>query len=159
MNASANENAPPRNGLAITTIAVPVDFSDGSLSAARYATMLARQARAALVFLHVIDDTPFLLVDVAGYMPAHDISAYKAESDARLAEWAERAKNEGCEVTYRVFQGPVAQGITSAAADARADLIVIGTHGRGRLGRLLLGSVAERVVRISKIPVLCVRPD
>jgi nucleotide-binding universal stress UspA family protein len=82
------------------------------------------------------------------------------EADEYLASVARRLKDKGVErVEAHVWYGPPAAAIVEAASFQKADLIVMGSHGRSGLGRLVLGSVAESVLRGTTIPILIVRSD
>ena len=76
-----------------------------------------------------------------------------------LDEWCERARAAGIDADTRTAFGATPTEICAAADELGADLIVIGTHGRGGLSHALLGSVAEKVVRKAPCPVLTVRPQ
>jgi universal stress protein A len=141
----------------ISSIVVPTDFSPVAQRAIDYAATLARPLDASLHLLHVVEE-PF-----AGgwewYMPDAPalLERLKADSRTRLAEIADGLKKEGLAVTTEVRCAVPANGIVGAAADVGADLIVMSTHGRTGLPHLLLGSVAERVIRTAPCPVLAVR--
>lgn len=138
-------------------ILVPLDFSEGSTAAERCAEELAKVTGAELMFVNVIDETPFLLVDGAGYLPVSAVMEYEAASKQMLEEHAQRAAKGGVPVRFRTLHGRAERAIVAAADQDRADLIVMGTHGRTGIRRALLGSVAERVTRLSKVPVMTVR--
>jgi universal stress protein A len=112
---------------------------------------------ASLHLLHVVGE-PF-----AGgwewYMPDATalLERLEADSRTRLAEIADGLTKQGLAVTTEVRCACPAEGIVAAAADGGADLVVMSTHGRSGLPHLLLGSVAERVIRTAPCPVLAVR--
>ena len=141
----------------IKRILVPVDFSSNSKRALDYAHGLAQKFDAALHLVHVCE-TPAMIT------PALDAYAI-AYSDwsQRLGEEAEKQLNtmtpalRDVNVTTEVLFGPPAPAIIEAADRNDADLIVMGTHGHGPLMHVLMGNVAERVVRTSSCPVLTVR--
>jgi nucleotide-binding universal stress UspA family protein len=141
----------------ITRVLVPIDFSANSRRALDYAHGLAVKFDAALHLVHVCE--------VPGMMtPALDAYAI-AYSDwsRRLGEEAENQLNrltaalQDVTVTTEVLFGPPASAIIKAAETNQADLIVMGTHGHGAVMHLLMGNVAERVVRSASCPVLTVR--
>jgi universal stress protein A len=144
----------------ITHILVPVDFSEHSESAIRYATMLAERLGGTAELLHVVED-PF----VSGAWSAEAFSPNIPElvdqivADARLRLDALKAAaaSEIVTLTANVVTGQPARAITDRAREGAFDLIVMGTHGRTGLSHLFLGSVAERVVRTAPCPVLTVR--
>jgi nucleotide-binding universal stress UspA family protein len=138
--------------LPIHTILHPTDFSDHSLCAFRVACALARDYNALLIVLHVDYLPAALYGDV--------IAPPRPEGyEARLREqlYGMRATEPGTRVEYRLNEGHPVSEILGVADEVGADLIVMGTHGRTGLGRLLLGSVAEQVSRKARCPVLTVR--
>ena len=143
----------------IKKILVPLDFSDGSIAAERRAEELARVLNAQLVLLHVVDDTPFMLVDGGGYMPVSALQQYEAVSQQKLENCVRDAERSGVSVRGKLLHGRPDQAILKAAKEMGSDLIVMGTHGRRGLSHFLLGSVAERVVRTSDVPVMTVRAE
>jgi nucleotide-binding universal stress UspA family protein len=143
----------------IQTIVVPIDFSPSLDRAVDYAAALAGPFGAALHLVHVVEE-PFLAG--AGWeWSVPDVRAMReqlvSDSLARLAKIAERLTQRGLAVTSAVAYGAPAEGIVTAAEDRGADLIVMSTHGRSGVPHLVLGSVAERVIRSAPCPVLAVR--
>ena len=143
----------------ITRILVPTDFSATADAALDYAYVLAERFGTPIELLHVLDD-PF----VADGMAAE---AYISEApvlrSAMLREAQERLRHrattrEGVtHIDTEVLFGNGARTIAEYAAERGVDLIVMGTHGRTGFAHLLLGSVAERLVRTAPCPVLTVR--
>lgn len=144
----------------ITRILVPTDFSVQADAALTYAIGLASKFGATVTLVHVFDD-PFGAGGVYSgeYMPipAEMRDEMLADLRRRLAEAVARGGHS--EVTTQLLVGPIAKTIVGAAREHGADLIVMGTHGRSAVAHLLLGSVAERVVRTAPCPVLTVRPQ
>ena len=139
-------------------ILTATDFSQPSQVALRYAAALAKAFSAEVILCHVLEKPDFLssLPPVAeGYFPPN--LAEIQEKHARTQ--CEKALAEAGLAQARVLllHGSPAHEITSAAAKENSDLIIVGTHGRGAIAHLLLGSVAERVVRSAPCPVLTVR--
>ncbi len=89
--------------------------------------------------------------------PAPYVAAGKDEADLYLTQTADRLRKEGIRCGWRRLDGSAGERIVAEAASWEADLILMTTHGRGGLGRLLLGSVADYVVRHATIPILLVR--
>ena len=137
----------------ITRILVPTDFSEMSDAALDYARVLARRFGASLHLLHVLDD-PFVTEGLAA-------EAYITEAPSIRTSMLDEARSRlahraaGCTTTEAIF-GRGAVTIVEYAQQCGSDLIVMGTHGRTGLAHLLLGSVAERVVRLAPCPVLTV---
>jgi len=139
-------------------IIVPTDFSSCSEEAWRLAQRLAGMSGAELVLTHVLSEAP-LFREGPFIMPKvrEVFAAARTFADAALEEWVAKARAEGLSARAALRSGVAYQEIVSLAGDERADLIVIGTHGRGGVDRALLGSVADRVIRLAPCPVLAVR--
>ena len=139
-------------------ILVATDFSAGAEHAMHTACELSRVYSAPLTVLHVDDPVPYPLPD--GYMmyTAVQLSAAPEELERRLESAKVDAQAAGAvHVETRLLQGAPATQIVRFAKDEDYDLIVMGTHGRRGVARLLLGSVAACVVQTSECPVLTVR--
>lgn len=148
MNGMAN--LPPK------VVVVATDYSPASVPALRNAKFYASLG-AKVVLVHVIDVTPFnkqwgptkLMQQAADELEANARQELRATQDEHL---------EGCDVELDVIRhDSPGQALVEAAGAREADLIIVGSHGRTGLRRVLLGSVAERVVRLAQCPVLVVR--
>jgi nucleotide-binding universal stress UspA family protein len=139
----------------VTTILVPLDGSVLAEAALAPATELARERRAKLVLLRAAEAHTSLMADPTGAQVAavRDAEQYLADVRDRVL------RGSGVDVDVSVWYGPPAQAIVEAAQYRKADLIVMSSHGRSGLGRLVLGSVAETVLRRSETPILLIRPD
>jgi nucleotide-binding universal stress UspA family protein len=149
-----------KSNITIQRILVPIDFSTESLKALTYATDLATWFGAEVLTLHVIEPTHF--GRASGSSSAQpDLAAYKdAEwrfANADLEILGAELNEKGYRVQTMVQRGVPAQVIVDTATSTRADLIVMSTHGRTGLTHMLIGSVAEKVVRTAQCPVLTVR--
>jgi nucleotide-binding universal stress UspA family protein len=138
--------------LAIRTILHPTDFSDCSEYARRVALSLSRDHGARLVVVHV---APSEIVYSGLIGGADDARPHLHALEAKLREAFETDRDTDAEV--HVTEGDPASEILHLADEVPADLIVMGTTGRSGIGRLLLGSVAEAVMRKARCPVLTVR--
>jgi nucleotide-binding universal stress UspA family protein len=142
-------------------ILVPIDFSSCSRVALGKAAELAKSFGAAVDLVHVWEAPAFVapeaMVGVAGSSQTlSQLAREHAENSMR--EFVESARGEGVDIgTSFVEQGDAAKTIVDLAEREGYDLIALGTHGRTGLAHLLLGSVAEKVVRRSSRPVLTVR--
>lgn len=137
---------------------VPTDFSVPSEHAWAVARGLAASLAAEVVLLHVVVDTPLYSegpFSGSRVRTVHDSA--RAWSEAKLEEWASAARGAGVPVRVAVREGVAHREILQAVADEGADLVVIGTHGRGGMERALIGSVTDRVIRLAGCPVLAVR--
>ncbi|HSE44438.1 MAG TPA: universal stress protein, partial [Gemmatimonadales bacterium] len=144
----------------IRTILHPTDFSRASAPAFKRAVQMAKDNRAQLLILHVLAPaSPMLMTD--GYVPPKvydDMeAAARAEAQKQLRRLVEKAKHSGVRVKPILLEGIAHERIIQAARSRKADLVVIGTHGRTGFARFFLGSVASRVLAISPCPVLTVR--
>jgi nucleotide-binding universal stress UspA family protein len=139
--------------LAIRTVLHPTDFSEYSGPAFRLACSLARDSGARLILLHV-GERP-VIAPVEGVVPPEP-EQFREELTAKLD--ALRAEEPEVPVEIRLMIGadPAAE-IVRVAEQTGSDLIVMGTHGRTGLGRLLMGSVADQVVRRAPCPVATVK--
>jgi nucleotide-binding universal stress UspA family protein len=141
-------------------ILVPVDFSKHSERAVRVAAELARRYGGALEIIHVYDPVAYALPGDYSLFTAQQLDALCAEFERRLAAMKDLARASGVsQVKTHLRRGPCATSICELAREGAFDLIVMGTHGRSGLSRLLLGSVAERVLRSAPCPVLTVKGE
>jgi len=138
--------------LPIHTILHPTDFSDRSQFAFRVACALARDYGARLVVLHA-DYLPVALYGEVIAPPRPE--GYRETITDQLHQFTPPDPN--IQVEYRLNEGEPVTEILGVAEEINADLIVMGTHGRTGLERLLMGSVAEQVLRRAACPVLTVR--
>jgi len=141
----------------IKHILVAVDFSGPSLAALRYSVDLARTLKARLEIVHVVE--PLTYAPMIG--SAVDLDKFREEQERaaqlRLAKLAADLRRKGVRFRTELRVGAAPSAILDIAKRSAADLIVMATEGRHGIGRLLLGSVAERVVRNAPCPVLTVR--
>jgi nucleotide-binding universal stress UspA family protein len=145
-------------------VLVPLDGSDTSARGAREATGLAKAHSARLRLLNVIDERFFVSIAAEGYMPdlTQLMASLRVEGRKALDEAAKAALRQGVKADTSLVEsrgGTVSDVILDEARKWRADLIVMGTHGRRGINRMLLGSDAERVLRSAPVPVLLVRAE
>jgi nucleotide-binding universal stress UspA family protein/CBS domain-containing protein len=135
------------------TILCPVDFDDSSMDALEMAAGVARQNDSTIIVLHVV---PMLIEPTD--LPVY-INLYKSQEQSARAKLEEIAHKQLAGLNYQLLteMGEPAAMILRAEKRAAADLVVMATHGRRGFSRLLLGSVAELVLRQSSCPVLTVR--
>ena len=139
-------------------IVVPTDFSDCAEEAWALAQRLAGAFAAELVLAHVLVETP--LFSEGPFTMDRVRKVYEAArkwAEENLDAWAARARDKGLKARVSLRTGVPYREIVSLVTDERADLVVIGTHGRGGIDRALLGSVTDRVIRLAPCPVLSVR--
>jgi len=132
------------------TILVPTDFSASADHAWQVACQLARATGARLILLHVIPP------EIAGYqavLQGLPVTEYRQQAEHALDKY----HADGLPLEKRLEEGEPAETILQVAKETAADCIVIGSHGHGALTRMLLGSVAEKVVRKAPAMVLIVK--
>ena len=141
-------------------ILAATDFSPASAPAVTEAIRIARETGAELLVVNAYESPGTMTfgpyVASAGLYEEIE-SALRGGAEKGLRPLAEKARNAGVHVKAEVLTGVPSVAITEAARARDADLIVIGTHGRGGFSRFLLGSVAQRVVATAACPVLTVR--
>lgn len=140
---------------------VPTDFSPTAGIALQYAVDIA-PAGASIHVIHVVDETGLLVAYPEGmFLDPAVLRADLVESAQRqLADVIGKVSSATATVTMEVLVGrPVSAIVVEAAKTRKSDLIVIGTHGRNAFARLMLGSVAERVLRTAPCPVVTVRDN
>lgn len=138
------------------TILAPVDFGDSSKEALAVAVGLAKQFGAELTLLHTWE------IPVYGYgameFSAMDmLTPIQAAATKELAALVAEVQRQHPETKGLLARGVAWREVLSNIEQSKPDLVVMGTHGRRGLGRALLGSVAEKIVRMSPVPVLTVR--
>lgn len=135
------------------TILFPTDFSSQSDAGLEYASSLARDMGAELVIVHVLEE-PAIYTGEFYYGNAEpDVPAVTKMLHAV------KPSLEGVSYRHHLLRGDAAESVCEFARKDDTDLIVMGTHGRTGLGRLLMGSVAELIVRTAPCPVLTLRSD
>jgi nucleotide-binding universal stress UspA family protein len=141
-------------------ILVAVDGSPAATKGLREAIRLAKEEHAQLVILHAVDEF-YAFATPEGAAPLTDLLPVLREGGQRVLakakSFAAREKVKVTTVLREKMGGPVADFIVREARKQRADLIVLGTHGRRGVRRMVLGSDAEQVVRAASVPVLLVR--
>jgi nucleotide-binding universal stress UspA family protein len=143
-----------------SSIVVAVDSSEAAQQALKIASTIAQRVSAKLTLINVVDVSKLLAV--AGYetpYPVDTIEIMRNDSKQILADASAACAAIGVNPETATREGDAIDEILQAAADAHADLIVLGTHGRKGLSRLFIGSVAEGVLRRATAPVLVVRSE
>ena len=143
----------------IKKILVAVDLSSQSSAVADYALCLAKAFNAEIIAIYT---APSLSQYVGFHVPASAIENFVGEvvtrADQSMLSFIED-KFKGVKASGKVVSGYPAEEILAQVQECNADLVVMGTHGRIGLDRILFGSVAEKVVKTSPVPVLTVRPE
>ena len=144
----------------IRRILHPTDFSPTSQAALARAVELCRASRAQLLIVHVF--SPVMPVAGEAYYALPQtyermLTDIRADGQIGLDRVVARAKKAGVRVKGLLFEGVPHDRIVRAAKSTRADLVVMGTHGRTGLARFFIGSVAARVIALAPCPVMTVR--
>ena len=145
--------------IALKQVLVPTDFSETSDLALRYGKALAGAFGATLHVVHIIEE-PYgqpWAVEAYGFSLAALQEEWIKDAKTRLAASVSEDERKTLNAVATTVLGHPVMEILRYATDNAVDLIVMGTHGRGPLGHVVLGSVAERVVRKAPCPVLTVR--
>lgn len=154
---AVNPEAAASSPFKLSKILVPIDFSDCSKKALQYALPFAKQFGAAITLLHVVR----VNYPIGAEFGAMDFplleSDLRKSAEKQLADLAEKEIPQSVTAENLVRTGQEVMEIIAAAKKLESDLIIISTHGRTGLKHILLGSVAENVVRYAPCPVLVVR--
>lgn len=140
----------------IKKIICPVDFSEGSEVALNRAAELARALSADIELLHVYQLPVLALPDAPITANPEFVATLTNRAQDGLDEYSTKLRSQGVNASTRVIEGNPAAVIAERALQTPASMVVLGTHGRSGFKRFLLGSVAERVVRIATVPVMTV---
>lgn len=143
--------------ITIKTILCPVDFSETSKTAFRYACEFARSMGSKIVLLNVVEPGPIAVDMTLTYIPVEEDLAAAAKKD--FVALVEDAAKMGIETSSEVIIGIPSEVILEKVAAVDADLVIMGSHGKTGLSRLLMGSVAEAVIRKAGVPVLIVKAN
>ncbi|RXA16814.1 universal stress protein [Methanosarcina sp. MSH10X1] len=139
-------------------IVIATDGSENSQRAVSYGIEIAKLSGATVHALYVVDTTSFSSIPMdAGWEAMYE--TLRREGEKAISEVKKRGEVSGVEVREVLLEGHPSNEITDFAENNSADLIVVGTLGKTGLDRFLMGSVAEKVVRGSKVPVLVVRSE
>jgi universal stress protein A len=140
-------------------ILVPTDFSKFSDNALGYATAFAEKFGAQLILLHVVQDLTWFIPEAILVAPAAmpPLEEFRTAARTALDRVVQKMNLPVVKIQTAVVEGPPFEAIIRYAREQNIDLIVMGTHGHTGLAHVLMGSVAERVVRKAPCPVLTVR--
>ncbi|MEI6756677.1 MAG: universal stress protein [Chlorobium sp.] len=138
--------------ITIKKIICPVDFSGLSRKALKYANEFARLSNGEVFLVGVIENDPTITY-------SHGLEKERAESEQKLADLIEEEQMAGIVADYVIYEGFPEECILDYAKRQEADIIIMGSHGRRGLKRMILGSVAEHIVRRAPCPVLVVKEN
>lgn len=139
-------------------ILVPTDFSESARHALTYGISFAQEYKAELILLHVVETIPVGYASDLFPVPMAEVfQEMSGYARAELAKLGSEAAQRGIQAREIVAQGKPSAEICRVAEEETADMIVLGTHGKGMLDKALFGSTTERVVRRAPCPVLTCR--
>lgn len=136
---------------------VPLDGSSVAETIIPFIVDIAGPLDLEVVLLRVVEPIPPVVIEGSPHIEVEDIETRRTDAEEYLAPLAVELRNKGVRVESRVRRGNPADAIVAAARETGADLIAMSTHGRGGLGRLVFGSVAQAVLRHVDMPVLLMR--
>ncbi len=145
----------------IETILVPTDFSEDADKALRVATELADKFDARIELLHCYHvELPIATPMGGGFaLPDGFLEGVRAHAEGKISQIVDEASGAGVEVTGRAREGTPSETIADEATRSSADLIVMGTRGLTGLKHVVMGSVAERTIRLAPCSVLAVKTE
>ena len=143
----------------IERVLLPADASDFSDSAIHEALDILGDPKPTLQLLHVLEEPRWSGRSVDASLVAQYLEASRESSRDHLNQVAATLRSRGYEVDLELRDGRVSYEILAIAADQGVDLIAMATHGRGGVGRLLLGSVAQRVLHQASVPLMLIHPE
>ena len=147
--------SPKPKGTKVRKILVPTDFTSHSEKAVDYAAGLARSFGASLLLLHVIEPFTYTVSDTVQVTDHY--AALRTIAEPMMKNLEDGLGKKGLRATGLIVKGTPYLEIVKKARQEGADMIILSTHGHSGLRHLLIGSVAERVVRLAHCPVLTVR--
>jgi nucleotide-binding universal stress UspA family protein len=136
-------------------ILLATDLSEASSAATEQAFELAARLSSPLLVVSVIDPGTLRRPGVSF---GARIDQIRSQREGAAADLVARGRRSGVDVTFLIWEGDPGEAIVEAAEAERADLVVVGSHGRSSFGRAIVGSVSDHVVRHAPCPVLVVRP-
>lgn len=141
----------------INHILVPIDFSSDADDAVDMAISLARELGSRITLLHVIHDVYIGVGEMAAALPTSYYDEIEADVKREIQTYLNKVVEAGLQGDSIVVHGVPFQSILDTVAEQNIDLVVMGTHGRTGLKHVLLGSVAEKVIRMATCPVMVTR--
>jgi nucleotide-binding universal stress UspA family protein len=136
---------------------VPLDGSQVAETIIPFILDIAGPLDMEVVLLRVVEPIPPMVIEGSRHVEVEDVGARHTDAEEYLAPIAVELRNKGVRVESRVRRGNPADQIVAAARETAADLIAMSTHGRGGLGRLVFGSVAQAVLRHVDMPMFLMR--
>jgi len=142
--------------LALNNILFATDFTDASRNALPFTTALARRYQSTVFLVNVLEEVPITSVPM-DYMPP-EIEGQRVRAQEQMVELLKSERFDDLKTDVLIEPGFIWPVLAKMVEDRKIDLLVLGTHGRGAIGRLLLGSVAEEICRHAPCPVITIGP-
>lgn len=142
----------------VKKIVVPIDLDKNTDTIADYAVFIAKKLEAEILFFHAVEFLASSELALGNFSYEDYTSAQIDQAKKLLAELVEKASAQGCTCESSQTVGDIVDEIIELADNKYADMIIMGTHGKRGLEKILLGSVAERVLKKAHCPVLVVNP-
>lgn len=136
---------------------VPLDGSPIAEAIIPFILEIAGPLDMEVVLLRVVEPIPPIALEGSRHIEVEDVELRRTHAEEYLAPIAVELRNKGVRVESRVRRGNAVDQIVAAARETGTDLIAMSTHGRGGLGRLIFGSVAQAVLRQAEVPVFLMR--
>lgn len=136
---------------------IPLDGSPIAEAIIPFILEIAGPLDMEVVLLRVVEPIPPITLEGSRHIEVEDVELRRTHAEEYLAPIAVELRNTGVRVESRVRRGNAVDQIVAAARETGADLIAMSTHGRGGLGRLIFGSVAQAVLRQAEVPVFLMR--
>lgn len=144
----------------VKRVLFPIDLSNAAREIAPWVDLMARQFNAELHMLHVVPDMDFWGVPYAVSPKVMDNQQeLTAVAQDKVREFCEEHLKNQPEIKTAVVVGDPADQILKYISDQAVSLVILGTHGRRGVERAIFGSVTDRVLRLSPVPVMCIRPS
>ena len=144
--------------ISLKRILFPTDFSDFAMKGMPYAVSLCKMFHASLILAHVVE-IPAMIPELLPETGEMVYTGQDVAAEERLNTIDEKLTDEGVNVEIQILNGQPYREISLFVEDSNIDLVVMPTHGRTGISHLLFGSVAEKVIRLAKCPVLTIRPE
>ena len=139
-------------------VLVALDGSTACEAVLRFLLQIAGPLDMTVLLLHVLEPIPPQVTDGTQHVVVDDVEARRQAAEEYLAPIAAALRSRGVDTAWAIRRGRPAEEILDGARESGADLIVMSSHGRSGVSRLVLGSVAESVLRATAVPILLIRP-
>lgn len=143
----------------INKILVPVDLTEQSSSAIDYALLISTMFNAKIYCIHVIDKNSIISLNTAHYTAGDFLGEIEKQANIKMNDLLTKYLTSDTKIFHEIIWGLPYKDISDYAQKNKIDLIVMNSHTKSRISRFFLGSVAEKVLRYSKVPVLILKQE